>query len=44
MRSKKSHFDGDRKLIGRMADVLASYNGPAAGMSFDPDQVMGCAS
>jgi len=38
-RSKKP-FDGDRKLIGRMADVLASYNGPAAGMSFDPDQVM----
>jgi glycerophosphoryl diester phosphodiesterase len=36
----KSHFDGDRKLVTRMAEVLASYNGPAAGMSFDPDQVM----
>jgi glycerophosphoryl diester phosphodiesterase len=23
-----------------MADVLAAYRGPAAGMSFDPDQVM----
>jgi glycerophosphoryl diester phosphodiesterase len=36
----KSHFDGDRKLVTRMAEVLASYDGPAAGMSFDPDQVM----
>ncbi|WP_375415632.1 glycerophosphodiester phosphodiesterase family protein [uncultured Bradyrhizobium sp.] len=36
----KSHFDGDRSLVRRMADVLASYDGPAAGMSFDPDQVM----
>jgi len=36
----KSHFDGDRKLIARMAEVLASYNGPAVAMSFDPDQVM----
>ncbi len=36
----KSHFDGDRKLVARMAEVLASYNGPAVGMSFDPDQVM----
>jgi glycerophosphoryl diester phosphodiesterase len=35
----KSRFDGDRKLVGRMAEVLASYGGPAAGMSFDPDQV-----
>jgi glycerophosphoryl diester phosphodiesterase len=35
----KSHFDGDRKLVRRMAEVLASYSGPAAGMSFDPDQV-----
>src|ERR1700681_4527221 len=25
----KSHFDGDRKLVTRMADVLASYSGPA---------------
>src|ERR1700704_278945 len=36
----KSHFDGDRKLVTRMAEVLASYRGPAVGMSFDPDQVL----
>ena len=36
----KSHFDGDRKLVARMADVLASYPGPVVGMSFDPDQVL----
>jgi glycerophosphoryl diester phosphodiesterase len=36
----KSHFDGDRKLVARMAEVLGSYGGPAVGMSFDPDQVM----
>ena len=36
----KSHFDGDRRLVKRMAEVLASYPGPAAGMSFDPDQVV----
>src|SRR6202165_5280388 len=36
----KSHFDGDRKLVARMTEVLASYSGPAAGMSFDPDQVL----
>ncbi len=36
----KSHFDGDRKLVARMAEVLASYRGPVAGMSFDPDQVL----
>jgi glycerophosphoryl diester phosphodiesterase len=35
----KSHFDGDRRLATRMVEVLASYNGPAAAMSFDPDQV-----
>jgi glycerophosphoryl diester phosphodiesterase len=35
----KSHFDGDRKLVRRMAEVLASYAGPMAAMSFDPDQV-----
>jgi glycerophosphoryl diester phosphodiesterase len=35
----KSHFDGDRRLVKRMAEVLASYSGPAVGMSFDPDQV-----
>jgi len=36
----KSHFDGDRKLVKRMAEVLSSYDGPAVGMSFDPDQVV----
>src|SRR5438874_1280990 len=36
----KSHFDGDRRLVGRMAEVLSSYAGPAVGMSFDPDHVM----
>jgi glycerophosphoryl diester phosphodiesterase len=36
----KSHFDGDRQLVARMADVLASYTGPVVGMSFDPDQVL----
>lgn len=36
----KSHFDGDRKLVTRMAEVLASYSGPVVGMSFDPDQVL----
>ncbi len=36
----KSHFDGDRKLVRRMAEVLGSYPGPVAGMSFDPDQVL----
>jgi glycerophosphoryl diester phosphodiesterase len=36
----KSHFDGDRKLVARMAEVLAAYRGPVVGMSFDPDQVM----
>ena len=36
----KSHFDGDRRLVTRMAEVLSSYEGPAVGMSFDPDQVL----
>jgi glycerophosphoryl diester phosphodiesterase len=36
----KSHFDGDRRLVQRMAEVLKTYSGPVAGMSFDPDQVM----
>jgi glycerophosphoryl diester phosphodiesterase len=36
----KSHFDGDRRLVKRMAEVLASYSGPVVGMSFDPDQVL----
>ncbi|GEC16708.1 glycerophosphodiester phosphodiesterase [Nitrobacter winogradskyi] len=36
----KSHFDGNTRLVRRMAEVLSGYDGPAAGMSFDPDQVM----
>ena len=36
----KSHFDGDRALVKRMAEVLSTYQGPAVGMSFDPDQVV----
>ena len=36
----KSHFDSDRKLVTRMAEVLSSYSGPVVGMSFDPDQVL----
>jgi glycerophosphoryl diester phosphodiesterase len=35
----KSRFDGDRRLVRRMAEVLSSYSGPVVGMSFDPDQV-----
>ncbi|HEY4987229.1 MAG TPA: glycerophosphodiester phosphodiesterase [Bradyrhizobium sp.] len=36
----KSHFNGDRRLVARMAQVLAGYSGPVVGMSFDPDQVL----
>lgn len=36
----KSHFDGDRKLIARMKEILKSYRGSVAVMSFDPDQVL----
>ncbi len=36
----KSRFDGDRKLVARTAELLATYSGPAAVMSFDPDQVL----
>ena len=36
----KSRFNGDRKLVARMAQVLASYRGPVVAMSFDPDQVI----
>jgi len=32
----KSRFDGDLRLVTRAAQVLASYPGPAALMSFDP--------
>jgi len=36
----KSHFDGDRRLVARMAQVLGRYSGPVVAMSFDPDQVL----
>jgi len=36
----KSHFDSDRRLVRRMAEVLGTYQGPVSGMSFDPDQVL----
>jgi glycerophosphoryl diester phosphodiesterase len=32
----KSRFDGDLSLVARAAEVLKSYPGPAALMSFDP--------
>lgn len=35
----KSHFDGDRRLIERTAEVLAGYSGQVAAMSFDPFMV-----
>ena len=35
----KGRFDGDRRLAARVADVLRTYPGPAAVMSFDPQQV-----
>jgi glycerophosphoryl diester phosphodiesterase len=35
----KSRFDGDRRLPLRVASVLESYAGPAAPMSFDPQQI-----
>ena len=35
----KSHFDGDRRLVERVADVLAAYAGPVAVMSFDPAMI-----
>jgi glycerophosphoryl diester phosphodiesterase len=36
----KSHFDGDRRLVQRMAQVLDGYTGPVVGMSFDPVHVL----
>ena len=36
----KSRFDGDRRLIRRIADIVRAYQGPLALMSFDPDQVL----
>lgn len=35
----KSHFDGDRRLVQRVAAVLSHYRGPAAVMSFDPAMI-----
>jgi glycerophosphoryl diester phosphodiesterase len=35
----KSRFDGDARLARRTADVLATYKGPVAAMSFDPQLV-----
>jgi glycerophosphoryl diester phosphodiesterase len=35
----KSHFNGDRRLVQRAAEVLANYSGPAAAMSFDPGMI-----
>ena len=35
----KSHFDGDRQLVERVASALAAYRGPAAAMSFDPAMI-----
>jgi glycerophosphoryl diester phosphodiesterase len=35
----KSHFDDDRRLPLRVADVLRSYTGPVAAMSFDPGHI-----
>jgi glycerophosphoryl diester phosphodiesterase len=35
----KSRFDGDRRLATRVVDVLTSYAGPVAVMSFDPRQI-----
>jgi glycerophosphoryl diester phosphodiesterase len=35
----KSIFDGDRRVAFRTADVLRSYRGEVAAMSFDPDLV-----
>jgi glycerophosphoryl diester phosphodiesterase len=36
----KSRFDRDRRLVARVADVLAAYAGPTVAMSFDPDVVI----
>jgi glycerophosphoryl diester phosphodiesterase len=36
----KSHFDHDLRLPRRVADVLRSYSGPVAVMSFDPELIL----
>ncbi|MBV9348366.1 MAG: glycerophosphodiester phosphodiesterase [Pseudolabrys sp.] len=35
----KGHFDGDRRLVSRTAEVLRNYRGPVAAMSFDPGPI-----
>jgi len=35
----KSRFDGDLRLVRRVASALSRYGGPAAAMSFDPAQI-----
>lgn len=35
----KSRFDGDLRLAAHVAQVLSSYSGPVAVMSFDPDLI-----
>ena len=35
----KSRFDGDARLPLRVAEILGRYRGPAAPMSFDPNQL-----
>lgn len=35
----KSRFDGDPRPVQRAAEVLATYSGPAAVMSFDPSMI-----
>ncbi|HET9902749.1 MAG TPA: glycerophosphodiester phosphodiesterase family protein [Xanthobacteraceae bacterium] len=35
----KSRFEGERRLVDRVATVLSRYQGPVAAMSFDPEQV-----
>src|SRR5262245_56245126 len=37
----KSRFDRDARLVARVVEVLASYRGPVAAMSFDPYVVVG---
>jgi glycerophosphoryl diester phosphodiesterase len=35
----KSRFDGDRRVVTRITEVLSTYRGAAAVMSFDPAQI-----
>jgi glycerophosphoryl diester phosphodiesterase len=35
----KSHWDGDARLVDRVAADIASYGGPLCVMSFDPDVI-----